>query len=88
MRLTPKITRSSKPREDERREPNRSTHPLEFVKFDEHDCLLWAQMPSERLADVWDERDHDRQTLARKSCDEMMVNERNNRAGKGGEKNG
>ena len=37
--------------------------PLELVELDEHDRLLLAQMSPERLPDVGDERDHNRERL-------------------------
>ena len=46
--------------------------PLELVELDEHHRLLRAQVPPERLADVRDERDHDRERLRRKGCHRMV----------------
>ena len=49
------------PRHPRRRKGD--TDPFELVELDEHDGLLRAQMPPERLPDVRDERDNNRQRL-------------------------
>ena len=41
---------------------------LELVELDEHHGLLLAQVASERLPNVRDERDHDRERLRRERC--------------------
>lgn len=49
------------PRHPRRRKGD--TYPFQLVELDKHDRLFLAQMPPERLPDVRDERDNNRQRL-------------------------
>jgi hypothetical protein len=40
---------------------------FEPIELDEHDGLLWVEVPTEGLSDVWDEGDHDRERLRSQS---------------------
>lgn len=44
------------------------TYPFEFIKLDQHDGLLRAEVSSESFSDVWDQLEDDGQRLRGESC--------------------